>query len=328
MKKSLLVICGPTATGKTSLGLDLAQKLNGEIVSADSRQVYRGMDIGTGKDVAGAPFHISCLISPISNLKLGYYLVEKVPIWLYDLVEPDYPFNVADYVKVARRVIKDIWQRRKLPILVGGTGLYIKALVEGLETLGIPPNQPLRKKLERLSLEKLAKNLKDLDPAKWTRMNQSDRQNPRRLTRAIEIAKKSLSAKGRSSSGRKLAADKILYIGLTASKKFLYQRINTRVKKRVKQGIKKEIKLLLKKGYHWQNSVLGETLGYQEWQSFFKRKETEEEVIQKWQFHEHAYARRQLTWLKKNKQINWLDIEKKDSSKLTFSLADTFGTFA
>ena len=154
----LLVICGPTATGKTALAINLAKNFKGEIVSADSRQVYKGMDIGTGKDLP--KFSIFNFQFSIDKKQIGYFLLEEVPVWLYDVVEPDYRFNVADYVECASRVIQDIWQRKKLPILVGGTGFYIKALIDGIETLGVPPDWKLREKLSNCQIVKFIERVK------------------------------------------------------------------------------------------------------------------------------------------------------------------------
>jgi tRNA dimethylallyltransferase len=286
MAKPLLVICGPTATGKTSLGIRLAKKFNGEILSADSRQVYKGMDIGTSKD-------------------LEIIRQSKIPVHLLDVVKPDQEFNVAKYYQLAWKAIKEIWRKKKLPIIVGGTGFYIKAVIDGIESLGIEPDQELRKELGKLEIKKLRDKLKRLDPRKWERMNQSDRQNPRRLIRAIEI----LLANKRPSNIQHPTFD-ILIIGLVASNQVLYQRIDGRVKARVKQGAEDEIKRLLGRGYTWENSALGVTIGYQEWQVFLERKSTKREAVKRWQFAEHAYARRQLTWLRKDKRIKWFDILK------------------
>ncbi|NCS99922.1 tRNA (adenosine(37)-N6)-dimethylallyltransferase MiaA, partial [Candidatus Parcubacteria bacterium] len=132
----LLIICGPTATGKTRLGIELAKKFNGEIVSADSKQVYRGMDVGTGKDLPVS----SKLQLSAQSFQLGYYEIKRVKVWLLDIVEPDYKFNVADYKKCADAIVEDIWKRKKLPIVVGGTGFYIKAIVDGIETMGVLPD--------------------------------------------------------------------------------------------------------------------------------------------------------------------------------------------
>ena len=185
----LLIICGPTATGKTDLAIRLAKKFGGEVISADSRQVYKGMNIGTGKDISNFKFQIDFKFQ-ISNFKfkVGYYQVDGIKIWLYDIVKPDYQFNVADYKECADLVTFDILNRGKLPILVGGTGLYIKAVVSGIETLGVPSDWKLRERLLHCSIASLLEQLKKLDPDRWEEMNESDRNNPRRLVRAIEIA--------------------------------------------------------------------------------------------------------------------------------------------
>ena len=299
-----MIICGPTATGKTSLGIHLAKKIsakggpasgwNAEIVSADSRQVYKGMDIGTSKD-----------LPKNSKLPVGYYLFSGIPVWLLDVVAPNQEFNVSQYINLAQKVIKDIWQRHKLPIIVGGTGFYIKGLVDGIETLGVEPDWELRSRLEGLPAPKLFDLLARFDPGKAASMNVSDRKNPRRLIRAIEIASKSRRLKTKDRK-QKIKAE-ILFIGLKAEYKELYKRIDKRVEERVEMGVEKEIKKLIKKGYSWNLPAMS-AMGYREWQTFFDGKATKEEIIQKWKFDEHGYARRQLTWFKKDERIKWFDI--------------------
>ena len=138
----LLLICGPTATGKTHLALDLAKKFNGELISADSRQVYKGLDIGTGKDLpVNSKFQME-------NDKLGFYSINGVKVWGYDLVEPKREFSVAQYIKIANDIIKNIWERGKLPILIGGTGFYIQGIVDGIPRAQIPINNKLRNLLK------------------------------------------------------------------------------------------------------------------------------------------------------------------------------------
>lgn len=299
--KKLLVICGPTATGKTGLAVKLANQFNGELVSADSRQVYQGLDIITGKDQpAGAR------------------------IWLLDVVKPDYRFSAGDYVAAARLVIEDIWRRDKLAIVVGGTGFYIKALIDGVEALGVKPDWKLRQKLAHCSIAQLLNCLKKLNPERLKKMNKSDRHNPRRLIRAIEIAKQNQSASRRT----KFKINNLLMIGLKAPLGVLDQRIDRRVKERLQQGAVEEIKKLLATGYNWDNSVLGETIGYREWQRYFeglkvsklKSLKLKEEAIQKWQIAEHQYARRQMTWFKKDKRIKWFDITSKNWEKKVVKL--------
>ncbi len=161
--EKLLIVCGPTATGKTNLALKLAKRFNGEIVSFDSRQVYKSMDIGTGKDIKGYEF------------KNGFYVVKGIKIWLYDLVSPNYRFNVVDFIKESKKVVGDIWKRNKLPILVGGTGFYLQGLIEDVENLGVLPDFELREGLDSLSLIDLQDKLKKLNFQRWGKMNDSDR---------------------------------------------------------------------------------------------------------------------------------------------------------
>jgi len=280
----LLVICGPTATGKTGLAVKLAKKFNGDLISADSRQVYKEMDIGTGKDHP-----------------------KEMKIHLIDVVAPNQEFSVAQYANLAWKVIKDIWSRKKLPIIVGGTGFYIKGVIDGIETLGVPPDWELRKKLSNLDIKKLREILEKTCPERMRGMNESDRNNPRRLIRAIEIA--SISVPSQLHPTPYILNP--LFIGLTAPYKILYQRIDKRVEERIKEGVEDEIRGLLNKGYSFVYSTLGVTIGYQEWQPYFEGKATQDEIIQRWKFAEHAYARRQMTWFKKDKRINWFDINKK-----------------
>ena len=310
MTKKLLVVCGPTATGKTGLGIKLAKKFAGEIVSVDSRQVYQGMNIGTGKDIGRAKFQVSDFGLKAGNYRLGYYQIRGIKVWLLDAAKPNQTFSVAHYVKLAQKVIKDIWQRGKLPIIVGGTGFYIKGLVDGIGTLGVVPDWELRWRLENLSVGRLFDMLARLNPDKAAIMNASDRKNSRRLIRAIEVAMKVKGGQTKRKTG-KLKIDNLLFVGLRAPYKFLYQKIDQRVKKRVRQGIKREIKRLINSGYSWQSSALGTTLGYQQWRSFFEGKASQEEVIKSWSAAEHGYARRQMTWFRRDTRIHWFDITEK-----------------
>lgn len=258
--KKLLIITGPTATGKTALGLEAAKKFNGEILSADSRQVYKYMDIGTSKD--------------LDNFE-----------WGINLVEPDQQFSVSDWVNYVHEVLKDIWKRKKLPIIVGGTGQYIKELLWPSETLHIPPNKELRRK--NYELCELQKILQEKNLGKWESMNNSDRNNPRRLVRAIEVA---LQPKKMLSLCSSMTHNDTLIIGLTAPLEILEKRIGKRVEERMTAGMEKEREFLKK-------YKLPKTLGYND------------ETAQEWQIAELAYAKRQLDYMKKflPKTI-WFDI--------------------
>lgn len=305
--KKLLIICGQTATGKTNLAVILAKKFHGEIISADSRQVYRGMDVGTGKDI-----DINSKLNINTNrLAVGYRIKNGIPVWLVDIVDPDYVFNAGEYQKLAREVINDIWSRNKLPIVAGGTGLYIKSLIEPLTLMQVPPNPKLRQKLDCQTREQLAQYLQKINPEKWQSMNRSDRLNPRRLIRAIETSKYLKDHRVPMFSEEDSPND-IFIIGLETDNKTLYQMIDRRVEERVKMGMKKEIKLLLNSGYSWENSALGTTIGYKQWQKHLDGSKTIDEITKEWQFAEHGYARRQMVWFRRQKYINWFDITNKD----------------
>ncbi len=186
--KKILVILGPTSTGKTDLAIKLAKKFNGEIISCDSRQVYKGLDIGTGK-MPSESLEVKILKSA------GFWLINgmseaptnAVKVWMYDVINPGKKYTAFDFAKDASRIIKEINLRGKLPVVVGGTGLYLKALLGDIPNLKVPINKKLREELTTLSLEKLQQKLKKLSLKKWNSLNNSDKNNPRRLLRSIEI---------------------------------------------------------------------------------------------------------------------------------------------
>lgn len=309
MTKRLLVICGPTATGKTSLALSLAKKFKGEIISADSRQVYKGMDIGTGKDLpVNLKFEKNNPLRGRNSKLGGSYEVAGVPLWGYDLVSPKEGFSVADYIRFARGGLAGIWKRGKLPILVGGTGLYIKGVVDGIPTAKFPKNEDLRKNLRDKSVDELFEMLAQLDPIHAGSMNTSDRKNPRRLIRAIEIATWKLkvgSWKLKNEGGSWNAS--VLFVGLTAQKEYLAKKIEMRVDVRIREGFEDEIKKLIKDGVSWENQSM-DSLGYRQWRKYIEGEKTKEEATQDWKREEKKYAKRQLTWFKRDSRINWFDI--------------------
>ncbi len=287
--ENLLIVCGPTATGKTGLALFLAKKFDGELVSADSRQVYKRMDIGTGKD--------------LTEIKKS-----GVKIWGYDLVEPSQEFNVAHYTKIAQKAIKDIWRRGKLPILVGGTGLYIKSVVDGLGTVNVPKDPKLRNSLRKKGVEELFEMLATVSPVRAASMNASDKKNPRRLVRAIEIAlTKQQAPRIKLRTNSRFQIKNTLFIGLKAGKGVLDERIEQRVKKRIRQGIEKEVKGLLKAGVSWDSQAM-QSLGYKQWKGFFDRLKSKQEVVEDWGRAEKQYSRRQMVWFKADKRIKWFNV--------------------
>lgn len=303
----LLVICGPTATGKTGLAITLAKKINGEIVSADSRQVYKGLDIGTGKDLPrGAKLKFLWM------KKFGYYEIGGIKVWGYDLADPRHGFSVSQYLKFAERVISDIIKRGKLPILVGGTGLYIKGVIDGIPTAEVPKNNHLRKSLSTKNPDELFEMLAKIDSIKAAGMNSSDKKNPRRLVRAIEIATWRVTHGDKGPKVVKKRPDfNVLEIGLTANEKYLGDKIEQRVSERFRERLKNEIADLLKNHVGWEVQSMS-SMGYGEWKDFFEGRKSEKEVIKTWETEEKRYVKRQIIWFKKDKRVNWFDITSRD----------------
>ncbi|MEX0616308.1 MAG: tRNA (adenosine(37)-N6)-dimethylallyltransferase MiaA [Candidatus Woykebacteria bacterium] len=290
--KKLLVIVGPTGTGKTDLAIKLAKKFNGEVVSADSRQIYTGMDIGTGKMPGN------------SELKKhgGHWVIDGIPIHLYDIVTPDKTFSVAEYQQRAYEKISDIQNRGKLPILVGGTGLYVRAVVQGLKLPQVAPDPEIRDKLGRKHLWQLLKELEEVDHRAFQKI---DKKNPRRVIRALEIYLK--TGKTVSELAKKYQPDfEILIIGLTSSRELLYERADKRIEEWFKSGFVEEVGELLKK--HGPSLPSMSALGYSQIVSYLDRKTSLEEVKRRIKFDHHGFIRRQLTWFKKEPNINWFDI--------------------
>ncbi|OGD86674.1 tRNA (adenosine(37)-N6)-dimethylallyltransferase MiaA [Candidatus Curtissbacteria bacterium RBG_16_39_7] len=299
--KKLIVVCGPTTTGKTDLALQLAKKFGGELISADSRQVYVGMDIGTGKFSFGDEF----------RKFHGCWLLNDVWIYGYDLVRPDEQFTVAGFVDFFGKTSTKIWQKGKLPILVGGTGFYIKSVLDGIDALGIRPDWQLRGELEGLTPEQLQEKLRSLDLKKWEMMNKSDRKNSRRLIRAIEIASsKRAKAKNEKTISHKRLMINALIIGLRAPRNFLYKKTDLWVQERLEKGLIKEVEGLIKKGYKDRMPMQG--IIYKSVVSFIDGKSNIKELEEKLKSQMHDYSRRQTTWFKKDKKIIWFDITKKN----------------
>ncbi|NMC36534.1 tRNA (adenosine(37)-N6)-dimethylallyltransferase MiaA [Candidatus Beckwithbacteria bacterium] len=303
--KKVLIISGPTAVGKSKLAFDLAKKYNGELISADSRQVYQGMDIVTGKD-----------LPTDSRQKIGGL----------DLARPDQEFDVSHFVTFAQKTIANILEREKLPIIVGGTGFYLKNLLDPAQTIGVPINRKLRKKLDQLSVDKLQKRLQKSNKNKWQQMNNSDRNNPRRLIRAIEISNSKVQDyNSKLVTNSKLPNYDLLWIGLKTNKEKLEQNIKKRVKERIKQGAEDEVKKLLKQGYSWDLPSMS-AIGYRDFRPYIEGKQNLEETIRLWTLHELQYAKRQMTFFTyqkffdkkqlggqaKIKEIKWFDVTQKD----------------
>lgn len=307
--KKLLVIIGPTGTGKSGLALHLAKKYNGEIVSADSRQIYTGMDIGTGKEIESSKIKI--------KKSENYWTVNGIPIHLYDVILPDKTFSVAQYQQLAYGVINDIHARNKLPILVGGTGLYIRAVAEGLKIPKVAPDLKLRAKLESRSLASLVNELEKVDPET---ANGIDKSNPRRIIRALEV----FYISGESFSrlkGKFKTEFETLKIGLTSERRYLYERVDNQVEKWFEQGFIEEVKSLFAKGNR-ENLTSMTSLGYRQVGMYLRGRISLDEAKQRIKWELHNYIRAQLTWFRKELSISWFDISAEDFKKEVSNLID------
>jgi tRNA dimethylallyltransferase len=304
MKKlKLIVILGPTASGKTELAIKLAKKFNGEIISADSRQVYKGMDIGTDKVARDRPNkkRIFDKNSISFDSDSSEYLHRGIPHYLLDVASPKRRFTVVQYRKLALNAINKIQKKGKIPILCGGTGFYIQAVVDGLVIPEVPPNWKLRKKLEKKSAKELYKILKKLDPR---RAKTIERKNPRRLIRAIEICLK--IGKVPPLKFKPLPYP-VLMIGIKRPKKELKQRIKKRFFKWLKKGLILEVIKLRKMGVSFKR-IEEFGMHYREIARYLKGKISEKEMIENSIREIQNYAKRQLTWFKRDKRIKWLRV--------------------
>lgn len=290
MNLDLLVIVGPTATGKTKLGISLAKKFNGEIVNADSMQVYKYFNIGVDKPSA----------KDLMDVK--YHLI--------DIIDPRQDFSLFEYVKLAKKTILDIKSRNKLPILVGGTGLYINCLINNTQLDKVPADPQIRHilnlKLLNLGAQTLWDELAQLDPQAAQKINVNDH---KRLIRALEIIhvnKKSLIQTHIDSQTKDLSK-KILIIGLNyKDRELLYQKINDRVDRMISLGLASEAKEVLNLKLSLSAS---QAIGYKEFLTYFRQTDSIYSVTNKIKLHTRRYAKRQITWFNKNKDIHWIYID-------------------
>lgn len=237
-------------------------------------------------------------------------------------MEPWQDFSVSQWVSAARKIIDGLWKEKKLPIVVGATGFYISALLNGIETIDIPPNEKLRKRLRNGKMEELLEMLRKVDYQRAARLNESDRKNPRRLIRAIEVSL--WRREHKLPSRKKLKAD-ILMVGLTAPRDILYKKIDERVDKRLKQGALDEVGKLLAKGVSWNNESMTGT-GYWQLRPYFDGKIALKEAIERWKIAEHQDSKKQMTWFKKDKRIRWFDIAELNWKVKVENLVDNWYT--
>lgn len=273
----IIVVLGPTATGKSDLAVLLAKKFDGEVVSADSRQVYRGLDIGSGKitrrEMKGVPHH------------------------MLDVAPPRTTYTAARFTRDANIAVQKILKKKRVPIIVGGTGMYLDALVDGVTFPEVPPNLALRKKLEKKSTDELYRLLKKKDSK---RAKNIDQHNRRRLIRALEIAEKL----GKTPAIQKKHLFTPLHIGLTLPSPELKNRIHARLLARMKKGMVREVTKLRKEGLSWKRfAELG--LEYRYLALYLQKKITKKEMLERLENEIVQYSKRQMTWFKRDERIQW-----------------------
>ncbi|MBM7555851.1 tRNA (adenosine(37)-N6)-dimethylallyltransferase MiaA [Halanaerobacter jeridensis] len=290
MREQILALVGPTAVGKTKLSLRLAQDLKGEIISADSMQIYKGMDIGTAK--------------------ASQEERDLVPHHLLDIVEPDEEFSVADFQEEVDELIPEIDQRGKLPMLVGGTGLYVKSVIEGFIFPDMEKDWDLRNRLEEEAEEKgteyVHDKLKEIDPKLADKLHPNDL---RRVIRGIEVYRQT----GKTSTHFKEKAKErpprydAVKIGLFREREKLYERINDRVDQMIEQGLIEEVRSLYQQGYDLELTSM-QALGYKQLIKHFEGEYDLEEAIRLIKRDTRHFAKRQLTWFKRDDDIKWFDV--------------------
>ena len=284
--KPILIISGPTASGKTGLAIKLKKLLNGELISADSRQIYKGFDIGTGKDHP-----------------------KNIKIHMIDILSPDIQYSVSQYRETVLEIIKNIQSRGKIPIVVGGTGQYIQSLLESpRETFDIKPNKFLRFILNKQNVKTLQLIYRTINKEKYLKLNNSDIHNPHRLIRKIEInlaVKFPFCQRGKPPQRQGKGILNYIHISLTAPNAYLFKNIDQRVDERIEMGLEQEIKNL-RKNYKWSAPAF-RTHAYKEFENGFSP-----ESLRQWHYDEHRYVHRQKTWFRKMPNVRYFDITSKN----------------
>lgn len=300
-KEKVIVICGPTASGKTALSIELAKQINGEIISCDSMQIYKEMDIGTAKP---------------TKEEMG-----EIKHYLLDFVSPDERYSVADYKKDAKEKIKEILKKGKVPIIVGGTGLYIDSLIYEIEYPNIEFDEKYREELEKeveeKGLETLYEKAKKIDPEAITKISKNDKKRILRILEIYHATGKNKTEQEKESRKKEVEYDYHVY-ALNWDRQVLYERINKRVDIMIEQGLIEEVKNIYRKYDKFPTAMQG--LGYKEVVEYLEEKCTKEEMIEKIKQETRRYAKRQLTWFRKNKQTIWLDAQEKMQNNIEIIL--------
>lgn len=301
----LVAIVGPTGSGKSQLALRLAQVFSGEIVSTDSRQVYRYMDIGTAKP---SPKELSL-----------------VPHHLINIINPDETFSLAQYQALACRAIKDVHQRHKLPLLVGGSGLYVWAVLEGWRIPPVPPDPEFRRSLEEKAINTGAVELyRELMRVAPVAAQKIDPRNVRRVIRALEVQRK-IKASFSNLQDKEAPSFNTLIIGLTADRAELYRRIDLRIDKMIEQGLLAEVEKLVNMGYDFNLPAMS-SIGYKQIGQFLEGELTLAAAIQQIKFETHRFVRHQYTWFRlKDDRIHWVDISGQVDAEIKTTLAKFIG---
>ena len=289
-KNKVIVICGPTASGKTALSIELAKQIHGEIVSCDSMQIYKDMNIGTAKP------------TPEEMQGIKHYLI--------GYVSPEERYSVSDYKSDAKKAIKEIIKKGKMPIVVGGTGLYLDSLIYEIEYQDIKLDEAYRQKLEQeveeKGLEELYEKAKQIDAKAMEKISQNDKKRILRVLEIYHATGKTKTEQEMESRKKEVEYDYKVY-ALNWDRQKLYDRINKRVDIMIEQGLIEEVKQILKKYDTFPTAMQG--LGYKEVVEYLEGKVTIEEMIEKIKMETRRYAKRQLTWFRKNKQTIWLNAE-------------------
>ncbi|QQS43507.1 tRNA dimethylallyltransferase [Candidatus Roizmanbacteria bacterium] len=298
------IITGQTATGKTAYALELARKLDGELINADSRQIYKRLDIITGKDLdlTDGTF---IMHKQYNGLDIGYYgLKAGSRIWLYDILPPNKPFSAFEFVGLATQVIEDIQKRGKTPIIVGGTFFYIQQLLYGTSDFQVEPDQTLRSELNEKTVHELQKILREKNPDLFLSLNNSEKHNPQRLIRKIEIETHMKGGSAGNPNEPWNENDFSLVGFIYENKEDLRVRITERVEKRLQQGAIDEVKTLLDSGFQAQDPGM-RTIGYAQVIEYLEGSTDKETMKERWISKEMQYAKRQLTLMKKDQHIRW-----------------------
>ena len=291
MKPTVYVIAGPTASGKSKLAVELAKKINGEIISADSMQIYKDMNIGTAK--------------------IDENEMQGIKHYLLDFISPEERYSVSSFKKDAENAIEKILEKHKTPIIVGGTGLYINSLIYGIEfqdeKIDVEYREKLNEIAEKQGLEELYKKAQEIDAEAMKKISPNDK---KRIIRVLEIYHK--TGKTKTQQEKESRKNEVKYnfkvFAISMDREKLYERIEKRVDQMIEQGLIEEVQNILKKYSNFPTAMQG--LGYKEVVEFLEQKITKEEMIDKIKKETRHYAKRQLTWFRKNKEIVWLDGEK------------------